>query len=170
MAYFLIVLAVILRLVPHMPNFAPIAALALFGGAYLNKKWAIIIPLAAMFISDLYIGTYSWKIMASVYISFALVGLIGMYIRNHKNIFTVAGGALSGSLLFFVITNFAVWAFGSMYTHNLSGLFSCYTAAIPFFRATLAGDVFYTTAFFGSYELVALLARKREEAKLETSV
>ncbi|HDZ86694.1 hypothetical protein LCGC14_0847940 [marine sediment metagenome] len=166
MAYFFIGLAIILRLVPHAPNFAPIAALALFGAVYLNKKYSIILPVAALIISDFFIGFYSWKILASVYISFGLVGLIGLWVRKNKKVATVIGGTLAGSVLFYIVTNFAVWAFTAMYPHTLQGLITCYAVAIPFFRNTLMGDLFYVGLFFGSYELaMALSARKAQAQK-----
>jgi len=161
MAFLLIIVAVLLRLVPHPANFAPVAALALFGGVYLDKRWALILPLAAMLMSDIFIGFYTWQVMASVYISFALVGLIGLWVRKHKKAAVVIGATLSGSILFFLITNFAVWAFGMMYPHTLQGLITSYVAGIPFFRNTLLGDYFYVGLFFGSYELVMALAAKR---------
>jgi len=161
LSYALIVFAVILRLVPHPANFAPIAALALFGGVYLNRKIAIIIPLAAMLISDYAIGLYSYKIMLSVYGSFVLVGLIGLWLRNHKSVVNVVGASLFGSVLFYLITNFAVWAFGTLYPKTLTGLLTSYTMAIPFFRNTILGDMFYTGLLFGTYELVRYLATRR---------
>lgn len=164
MAYVLIIAAVLLRLVPHEPNFAPIAAMALFGGVYLSKKWAITIPLVAMFISDLFIGFYSWQIMVSVYASFALIGAIGLWVRKNKNATKVIGATLSGSIIFFIVTNFAVWAFSGMYAHSLQGLASCYIAAIPFFKNTLMGDFFYVGALFGSYELALALISSRKIA------
>lgn len=164
MVYLLILTAVVLRLVPHVPNFAPVAALALFGGAYLKKKWAIILPILAMLISDYFIGFYSWKVMLSVYLSFVLVGLIGLLVRRHKTLLTVIGGTLAGSVLFYLITNFAVWAFGAMYPHNFGGLIASYVAAIPFFRGTLLGDFFYVGLLFGSYELVLAYSQKRAKA------
>ena len=161
LSYALIVFAVILRLVPHPANFAPIAALALFGGVYLNRKLAIIIPLAAMLISDYAIGLYSYKIMLSVYGSFLLVGLLGFWLRNHKSVANVFGISLVGSTLFYLITNFAVWAFGTMYPKTLAGLLASYAMAIPFFRNTILGDMFYTGLLFGTYELVRYLATRR---------
>ncbi len=91
MAIFFIIAAVLIRvlshfdIIPHLPNFAPIAAMALFGGVYLGKRYALIIPLAAMIIADIFIGFYNPWIMASVYGSFLLIGLLGMWMKNHKN-------------------------------------------------------------------------------------
>ena len=165
--FLLILLGTTTRLLPHPPNFAPIAAIAIFGGIYLPKRFAILAPLAAMFLSDLVIGFYAWPIMFSVYLSFALSGLIGLWIRGQTtpplaggpaqggtNIRRIIGGTLLSSILFFLITNWAVWAFGMMYPHNLLGLLESYTLALPFFRNSLLGDFFYVGLLIGGYELV----------------
>jgi hypothetical protein len=153
----IILFAVILRLIPHVPNFAPISGMALFGGAYLNKKYALIIPLIAMFLSDIFLGFHSAMIF--VYGSFILTGLIGLWLRKHKNVIHIAGAALFSSLLFFLITNFGVLLEG-WYPANLSGLMQAYYFAIPFFRNTVLGDLFYTGLFFGSYELALKFFKK----------
>ena len=149
-----------------MPNFTPIGAMALFGGAYLDKRWAILLPLVAMFFSDLFIGFYSPIVMISVYGSFALTGLIGLWLRERKSPKNTLLAAVSSSVLFFLITNFAVWAGGS-YSRGLDGLLTSYVMALPFFRGTLFGDLFYTTVFFGGYELVLRLVKKPEVALAE---
>ncbi|MEI6144429.1 MAG: DUF6580 family putative transport protein [Candidatus Berkelbacteria bacterium] len=176
MALFMIFLGVLLRIatrfhdwapiaplvkyLPHIPNFAPIAAIALFGGVYLNKKYALIVPIAAMLIADYFIGFYNPYILASVYGSFLLIGLIGLWLRNHKTLPNVIGGSLAGSILFFLITNFAMWVIPhSIYPHTLQGITNCYVLALPFFRNTIAGDLFYVGTFFGLMELSILLAR-----------
>lgn len=154
LALTLITLGIVARLLPHPANFAPIGAVALFGGMYLTKRYALILPLIAMFVSDIFIGFYTWQIMASVYVSFALAGLIGLWIRKNKKLSTIIGGTVLGSILFFLITNFAVWAFGVMYAHNFSGLVQSYIMAIPFFRNSLLGDLFYAGLLVGSYEAI----------------
>lgn len=155
MAYFFILSGIILRLLPHLPNFAPIAAMALFGGTYLNKKYALIVPLAALLIGDIFIGFYNPWIMLSVYGSFLLIGLIGLWLKNHKTAPNVIGASIFSSMLFFLITNFVVWQVPhSMYTHNLHGLLQSYIMGLPFFRNTLMGDLFYVGAMFGLYEIV----------------
>src|SRR5215469_15693142 len=92
----IIFFAAFLRLLPHPPNVAPIAAMALFGGAYLDKKYALIIPLLAMFFSDLFLGFY--KEMSVVYGSFFLIGLLGLWLRNHKTPFNILSASLTSSL------------------------------------------------------------------------
>lgn len=160
--YFLVLVAVVLRLLPHPANFAPVAALALFGGVYLSKKTAILIPLAALGISDYFLGYYSFGVMLSVWGSFLLVGLIGLFIRKRKSITKIIVGTLSGSILFFVITNFAVWFFSNWYEKTFSGLVKCFYLALPFFRNSLLGDIFYVGVFFGTYELVLYLNKEKE--------
>lgn len=160
-AAIIIIAAVGLRLIPHMPNFAPIGAMALFGGAYLDKRVALLLPLAAMLISDIFIGFYSITVMASVYGSFALIGLIGVWLRKRKNPKNILLAAIGSSVLFFLVTNFSVWAAG-MYGRGFEGLLASYIAAIPFFRGTLMGNIFYTGLFFGSFELAKSLVVKRK--------
>jgi len=158
-------LANITGFLPHLPNFAPIAAIALFSGVYLNKKWAIIVPVLAMFLSDILIGFYSPIIMASVYGSFILVGLIGLWLRRHKTLPNIIAGSLTGSVIFFLVTNFAMWAAQgafpqAIYPQTWQGLLDCYIMGLPFFRNTIAGDLFYTGAFFGLMEVVVLISNQ----------
>ena len=165
LVYFLILLGAVLRAVPHPANFAPIGAMALFGGAYLNKKFALVLPLAAMVISDLFIGFDSWAGRLTVYGSFFLMGLIGLWVRNHKNIGTIIGGSILGSILFYIITNLVFLYDPTMYPHTLEGQMSSYINALPFFRNTLLGDLFYTAVFFGSHEWVRAWQSRRAHAK-----
>ena len=153
-----ILMAVILRLLPHLPNVAPIAAMALFGGAYLNKKYALVIPLVALFLSDIFLGFYQGMIF--VYGSFLLTGLIGLWLKNHKSFLNIILASLTSSVLFFLITNFGVWFTGIMYPKSFSGLMESYLMGLPFFRNTLLGDLGYVGLFFGSYELVRILVKQ----------
>lgn len=147
----LILAAAFVRLIPHPPNFAPITAMALFSGAYFNKKsFAFAIPLAAMFLTDAIIGFHSS--MWIVYLSFALIVLIGMFMLKKISIKNVVLASVTASISFFIITNFGVWAFGTMYPKNIVGLIECYIAAIPFFQNTLLGDLFYSGIMFGVFE------------------
>ncbi len=155
--FLIITIAALLRLLPHPPNVAPIAAMALFGGVYLNKKYALILPLLALFISDLFLGFYGAPMMSFVYGSFLLTGCIGIFLKNHKKPAAIISAALFSSLLFYLITNFGVWLTTPLYPKTLSGLLNCYTMAIPFFRNTLLGDLFYTGIFFASYEIAVRL-------------
>src|SRR6266542_1156128 len=126
------------RLIPHPPNLASITAVALFGGAYLtDKRLALIVPLAALLLSDLVLGFYSH--IEIVYGSFLLVVCLGFLLQRKRSALRIAGAALASSLVFFVVTNFGVWAFGSLYPKTAAGLLTCYIAAITFFQNTLAG-------------------------------
>ena len=145
--------AAFLRLLPHPPNFAPIAAMALFGGAYFSKKtFAFIIPLAAMFLTDMIIGIYSYAWI--VYISFALIVVLGIFMLKKVSVKKLIFASLTASVSFFAITNFGVWALGTLYPKTPAGLLASYTAAIPFFQNSLVGDLFFVGVMFGVYELV----------------
>lgn len=156
--FLIILFAVLLRVVPHVPNFTPIAAMALFGGTYLNKKYALVVPIAAMLLSDMVIGFHGTMIF--VYGSFLLAGLIGIWLRRNKNLRNIVIATFASSLLFFIITNFGVWLEGRLYANSLSGLIESYTLAIPFFRNTILGDFSYVALFFGSYELAIKFFKK----------
>ena len=144
--------AAALRLIPHPFNVAPITAVALFSGAHLSdKRLVFLIPLLALFLSDLVLGFYPH--MEVVYGSFALVVGIGMLLRERRTPLWIACAALTSSLLFFIMTNFGVWVFGSLYPKTIAGLIECYVAALPFFQHTLMGDAFYTAVLFGGFAL-----------------
>jgi hypothetical protein len=158
-ALLLIAVAAFSRMLPHPSNFTPLAAIALFGGVYLDKRFAFVVPILAMLASDYFIGFYGE--MYWVYGSFVLIGLIGLWLRNHKKPLLILGGTLASSILFFVVTNFGVWMTpGSIYARNWSGLVECYVAAIPFFRNTLGGDLLFVSVMFGLYELLLVSLKK----------
>ncbi len=151
----LVLAAALLRILPHPPNFAPVAAMALFAGAHLdNRKLAFLVPLAAMALSDIFIGFHDGLVL--VYVSMCIVVAIGMQLRGRIGPLTVAGGALAGSVIFFVITNFGVWLTSGMYPLTFAGLVACYVAAIPFFHYTIAGDLFYAGILFGGFALIQM--------------
>ncbi|MBU1085230.1 hypothetical protein KKB06_02680 [Patescibacteria group bacterium] len=156
-----ILIGVGLRLLPHPPNFVPIVAIALFGGTYLSKKTALTLPMMAMVISDIFIGFYEIKLMVFVYGSFLICVLLGFWLKNHKKWQTVFGGLISCAFIFFLLTNFAVWAFTPWYPKTFLGLIQCYFLAIPFFRNTLLGSLLYGSVFFGAYEVAEFLVRKK---------
>jgi hypothetical protein len=159
LAFLLIIAGAVMRLLPHAANFTPIAAIALFGGVYLKRSYALFLPLAALAISDIAIGFDSLESRLAVYGSFALIGLIGIAVRKKKNPATVIAGSLAGSVVFYLVTNFAFFYTSAMYPHNLYGVMSSYYNALPFFRNTLLGDLFYTGLLFGAYELATYIAR-----------
>lgn len=158
----LIILAVACRLLPHAWNFTPIVAVALFAGVYLGRSYAIALPLIAMFTGDLFLGFYSVPMMLVVYGSYVLVGLLAGLLKKYKSFGAVIIGSLLASVIFFIATNWAVWQFSTWYTKDLNGLIQCYTMAMPFFRNTLLGNLFYTSVFFGAYEAVIYWARERK--------
>ena len=148
-----VLIAAIFRIIPHPPNFTPIAAMALFGGAYFSdKRLAFIVPLVAMLVSDLFIGFHSG--MPAIYFSFVLMVFIGIRISKSIGPKSIIIGSLSASILFFVITNFTVWMMGTMYSKDFAGLVTCYVAAIPFFQNTLVGDLVFTSSLFGGFYFI----------------
>jgi hypothetical protein len=141
------------RLIPHPPNLTSVTAIALFGGAMLDdRRLAFVVPLSALFLSDLVLGFHDQMFL--VYGSFALIVCIGLWLQHHRSATTIAAAAIASSLLFFGITNFGVWALDRMYPHTLAGLIACYTAALPFLRNTLEGDLFYTLVLFCGFALL----------------
>jgi hypothetical protein len=161
LAVSLVGLDVLARLAPHAPNFTPLAASALFAGAVLRSRaLALAVPLAAMLVSDLVLGGYDWRVMGVVYAALALPALLGRWGRGRSAI-VLAPLALSSSLIFFATTNFAVWTFSGIYTHDLSGLIHCYVAALPFLQNTVMGDVFWTTLLFGGWWSAKFLLDRR---------
>ncbi|GHB81489.1 DUF6580 family putative transport protein [Persicitalea jodogahamensis] len=157
----IVLVAALTRLLPHPFNFTPIGAIALFGGAYFSKKYlAFLIPLSAMLLSDALLGFHNS--MWAVYLSFVLIVAIGMGLLQKVTAGRVFGSALLSSVLFFVVTNFAVW-YGSagFYPQTLSGLGACYLAGLQFYQQdffgnlffnTVLGDLFFSSVLFGAFE------------------
>lgn len=140
------------RLIPHPFNFTPIAAIALFGGVqFSSKRAAFLVPLTGLFLSDLVFGFYA--ISPMVYGSFALTVCLGFWVRHRCSAQRIAFAAVAGAILFFVLTNFGVWAIDSLYPKTAAGLLDCYVAAIPFFRNALLGDMAYSALLFGAFAL-----------------
>lgn len=158
-ALLLIGFAVASRWIPHAPNFAPVAAIALLGGAIMPKKMAIVLPLAAMVISDLIIGMHSTILFT--WGSFALTALLSYRYLRQPTAGKVVAASLAASILFFVVSNFGVWVEGRLYAHTLEGLIQCYYNALPFFRNTALGDLVYSGVFFGSYFAVHYMVKEK---------
>ena len=149
----IILVAALSRLIPHLPNMSSVTAVALFGGAYFSdKRLAFVVPLTALFLSDLILGFYHH--MEIIYASFMLIVCIGLWLQKNRSPLCIASAALASSALFFLVTNFGVWALDSLYPRTLNGLVECYVAAIPFFRNTLQGDLLYTFILFGGFALL----------------
>ncbi|MBW6489697.1 MAG: hypothetical protein K0B15_00755 [Lentimicrobium sp.] len=147
--------AAFMRLLPHWPNFTPVAAMALFGGAWINRKaLAFLVPLSAMLISDLFIGFHST--MIAVYAGIIVTVMIGFALRNRVKAGNVVMASVVSTLVFYLITNFGAWMSGMMpYPKDFSGLMQAYIAGIPFFNNGLMGDMFYSTVFFGGFYLIS---------------
>jgi hypothetical protein len=167
----IIVLAALARLVPHPPNVTPIAAMALFGGAYLaNRRVAFVLPIAAMLLSDLVLGyfLYGRTLLFSqpvVYACILATVAIGTLVKDRRSPLQVGSATLVSSILFYVVTNFAVWGGSHLYPHTGAGLAYCYLAAIPFFRNSLIGDMAFTALLFGGFALLEMrLPFLREES------
>lgn len=164
----IILAAALTRLFPHAPNFTPIGAIALFAGAYIsNRILAFVIPALSLVVSDALMGFEGWNYpsqIITVYVTFALITLLGTTLRANKGILRVGVTSLASSVLFFIVTNFAVWA-GGFYPYTGSGLLECYIQAIPFFRNTLASDLFYNTLLFGGFYLLQINVPRLAEEK-----
>ena len=161
----MIVLAALSRLLPHPPNFSPVEAMALFGGAYFaNRAWAVLVPLVAMLLSDVALGLTMggeyWSYVAtsfsfwSVYLCIALSTVMGFGLRGKVGGANVLGYSLAGSLLFFVVTNGVTWFGSTMYPQTGAGLVAAYVAGIPFFKWTVMGTLFYSALLFGGFALL----------------
>lgn len=135
------------RLLPHPPNFAPVVAVALFGGAALrDRKLAFMVPMAAMFLADLIIGFH--QTMLFTYTGMAAVVLIGMVLSHNRRPWKLAVAGVTGSLVFFLISNFGMWLNSGFYPATASGLAACLGAALPFFHNTLSATLVYGALLF----------------------
>jgi len=152
LALSLILVGILLRFTPHAANFTPVAAIALFSGAYLNKKYAFIVPIILMIVSDAIIGMHN--VVLFTWGAFLLITLLGLALQKRNTGLKTISFSLVSSLIFFVISNFGVWVMG-WYPRTLSGLAQCYTMALPFFRDFALSTMLYSAIFFGVYELIA---------------
>jgi hypothetical protein len=179
--YTLIIVAILAasfsRLIPHPPNFTAIGALALFGGAIIPQRWlAYLLPFAAMLLADFFIGFHG--LILPVYISFFAIVFIGQHILKTKSMGNIIGASILSSLLFFAVTNFAVWLSSSVFPKSFAGLIACYAAAIPFFENsifgsfflnTVLGDLFFNGVLFGSYFAVLKYNQSAELAEIKAN-
>ena len=161
----LTVLSALGRLIPHVPNVTPLGASCLFAGSRISGFLAYLLPLAVMIATDPLVGGYRAN-SPVIYASFLISVWIGRKMVRDVTVARVSAAAFLCSLQFFLITNFAVWygaATGAnhFYALNVTGLLECYTAGLPFWGRTLAGDLFYSGALFGMY---AFLARRTSDA------
>jgi Family of unknown function (DUF6580) len=175
-----IIIAALGRVVPHPPNFTPMTALALFGGAYLSRRWvAFLVPLVALLLGDccmeairwahLY-GTANWlsggrgfyATMWTTYLAFVLVVAIGCWLGSRAGVVRIALATFTSSVIFFIVTNFAVWAMENIYPRTFGGLIECYVAALPFFGNTVVSDAVFVAILFGG---LALLEGAKERSR-----
>ena len=141
------------RILPHLPNVSPVAAMALFGGAYFaDKRLAFIVPFLALLLSDLIIGFHSTMIF--VYAGFALTVCIGIWIQKNITVTNVIASTVGASVLFFLLTNLGAWMTWSMYPMTMSGLMQAYVAGIPFLQNSLLGNLVFSGVMFGGYALL----------------
>lgn len=141
------------RLLPHLPNVSPVAAMALFGGAYFaDKRMAFIVPFLALFVSDLVLGLHNSMIF--VYAGFALTVVIGFQLQKRVTLTNTAFAVVVSSVLFFLLTNFGAWMTSGLYAKSAAGLMQAYAAGIPFFQNSLLGNVVYAAVIFGGYHLL----------------
>jgi hypothetical protein len=160
----LIVIAALTRLLPHPPNFSPVEAVALFGGAYFGSRaLALAVPLLAMLLSDFALGLINGGLYAdyflgagfiTVYLCIVLSSVLGFALRGRVSAWRVGGYSLVGSMLFFLVTNFGAWLSLPVYPKNAAGLAAAYAEGIPFFQNTVAGTLFYSALLFGSFALL----------------
>lgn len=160
----MVFMAAFSRLLPHPPNFAPIGAMALFGAAYFSQRYlAFLIPIVSMWLSDLilnnviyakYFSAFAWVTPGFywTYGAFVLIGITGFALLKKVKVQNLFFASLMASLVFFIVSNFGVWASTNMYPKDFKGLLICYTAGLPFLKNTILGDLIYTAALFGSFE------------------
>jgi hypothetical protein len=158
----LTVLSALGRLLPHPPNVTPVGASSLFAGARLNSWMAYLLPILVMAVTDPLVGGYS-KGTPVIYLSFLISVWIGRRLATSQSVLRIGGACLLCSTQFFLLTNFAVWMRSAMYAKTLVGLATCYTAALPFFGATVLGDMFFTAGVFGLYALMARQMSRDEQ-------
>ena len=160
MVVILILLAAASRLLPHPPNFAPVAAIGLFAGAMLDRRAAWTVPFAALLLSDLVLGLYKPMGMFWNYLAFAACLTIGSgLLAKHRSLARISGATLASALVFFVLSNFGMVATG-YYPFTWAGVLECYAAAIPFLRNTLTSDVLFVAVLFGGHALLTRLVAK----------
>jgi len=168
LAYLFVIFAVLARMpfMPHPWNFTPVAAALLYFGARGSRR-QLWVPFALLAASDVILTkfVYSYPLTGDqlvVWAWYAAILLLGTRLSENANWLRIGGAALASSVSFFVLSNFAVWASGSMYPKTMSGLMTCYAAGLPFFRRTLAGDMLFTAVMFGLPAAAKVIARSNK--------
>ena len=155
----LIAIDVAARLLPHAPGVWPIAASTLFAGRMLySSKLAFAVPLVAVTVSNIFLPPDNFGIALSVYAAMVVPVLLGIWTRRHGTL-PVIGAMVASSLVFFAVTNLAVWAFGDLYPRTAAGLAQCFAMALPFLDRTIVGDLAWAAVLFGGAALVQLAPR-----------
>lgn len=147
----LVSVGVLFRLLPHPVNVAPLTAIALLAGIHFKSKFGVLLPLAITLVTDLFLGFYST--MLWVYGSYILIYAIGTFGKKYSFSSTLKLTIIS-SVIFFIVTNVGVWLSSGMYARSFAGLIECFTLALPFFRNSLLGDMFYVQILFWLIEYV----------------
>ncbi|MFV0485522.1 MAG: DUF6580 family putative transport protein [Candidatus Saccharimonadales bacterium] len=169
-AFGLVTLIVAARLIPHLPNFTPVSAVALFSAYYFrNRQWAASIPLVGMIVADFFLPQYAWQQRLVVYGSFFVCYLVGLVLRKKYTLGRTIGASLAASLVFFLITNCVFLYQGAgpvMYPHTIAGQIQSYTNALPFLKWTLLGDMAYSLVIFAAYQYACVLAINKNKRKV----
>jgi hypothetical protein len=158
----IVVLGFLGRVLIHIPNFSPVIALALFGGAMLNRKTAVILPVALLAATDIILGLHNT--MPFTWGSIIIIAVLGRLLSEHKNVKNIALFSVVSAVIFFIITNLGCWI--TMYPLNLAGLQQCFIAALPFFNSTLVSTLIYSAVLFGGYAMLAARIQKTSLAKV----
>lgn len=151
----LLVVGIGARVLQLPANFSPTAALVLFAAFHFRQPLtAVTLGVLTLAVSDLLIGVYEPLLMVFVYVAMVLPAVLGRWLRRRFSVSRLGAATVGGSTLFFVVSNFGVWATSGWYGDGLAGLVSCYIAALPFFQHTLIGDLFWVGIVFGSWYLL----------------
>ena len=154
----LLVLGVAGRLLPHVPNFTPVAAIALFAGYFFRRRLvALAIPLAIMFVSDAFLEQTSLGLKITMYVGFLLPVLLAPLLKKRLSPVRIGGSVLIAAIFYYAVTNFAVWPGSAFYPQTLGGLLACYGAGLPFLAQKLLGDLLWSGAIFGTYAVIKQL-------------
>ncbi|MBL8012639.1 MAG: hypothetical protein JNN05_02200 [Candidatus Omnitrophica bacterium] len=162
LAVLILIVAVATRYVDHSPNFTPTIALALFGGFYLPRKLAVLVPLAFMLFSDLMLGFHNT--MFFTWGSVLMISMIGLQLRSNNKFSTFIFATVGSAVLFFIITNLGAWP--TLYPVTWQGLTECFVAAIPFFRNTFVSAILYSTILYFTYAFLASRLKTSPRASL----
>lgn len=155
----LVLVTVVGRLIPHPWNMTPVGAAAIFAGVYVGKRAAILVPLFGMLIGDIFLGFYSLPLLLVVYLSMVVSGLLAYGTREKNGFGMFLARPIASATLFYLMTNAAVWMFGTMYPHTAFGLLSSFIAGVPFYGHQVFGDILYVSLFFGLYEWICRYSR-----------